>query len=55
MGPIYLVIAIDANGSVRCAQTTEPYIPAEFVQPGEIGFLIQPMEVFARHAHGIVQ
>lgn len=50
---IYLLIAVDANGRVRIAQTTDVIVPEDFVRPGEIAFVVEPIDVKARHAHEV--
>lgn len=49
----YILMAFGADGSVRCSQTTTPYVPDDFPKPGEVAFLIQPMDIKARHSHEI--
>lgn len=49
--PTYLALAIDASGSVRSALTTKPEVPEFFCRPGEIAFVIQPLDLTGRHGH----
>lgn len=49
----YLLMALDANGQVRWAQTTTPEVPEGWVRPGEVGFVIEPLDIVARHTHEI--
>lgn len=51
----YLLMAIDANGRVRWAQTTTPTVPEGFVRPGEVAIVIAPLDLVAMHAHGAFQ
>ncbi len=48
--PAYLLIAIGPNGA-RCGITTQSTVPDEFVQPGEVAFVVQPLDIRARHNH----
>ena len=52
MTPPYLLIAIAADGRARCSFTSIPVVPPDFTRPGEIAFVVQPLDVDAIHAHG---
>ena len=47
----YLVLAIQVDGTVRFAFTTEPKVPDLFCRPGEIAFVVQPLDLTGRHMH----
>lgn len=49
----YLVIAIGPGGNTRCIFTTTPEIPENWVQPGEVAFVIQPLAISETHTHGV--
>lgn len=50
---VYLLIGVGADGDIRIRQTTVSEVPENFVMPGEIAFVIQPLDIKARHMHEI--
>jgi len=50
MGEIYILIAIGPEGA-RCAQTMTPEVPEDFVRPGEIAFIVVPIDIKTKHDH----
>jgi hypothetical protein len=50
----YIVIAIGVNGVTRTAFIAEPHVPDDFVQPGEIAFVIEPLSIASRHNHEVL-
>jgi hypothetical protein len=51
MEPIYILMKVDAHGRLQASVTNHHELPDDFVQPGEIAFILNPLDVQARHNH----
>lgn len=49
----YLLIGVGVDGDIRIRQTTLSEVPENFVMPGEIAFVIKPLDIKARHMHEV--
>lgn len=49
----YVLIAINREGRVRWALTQNPVVPDGWVHRGEVGMVLSPLDVQARHFHDI--
>lgn len=51
MEPLYVLIKVDALGRLQAGMTTTPEVPDNFVQPGDVAFVVHAVDFKARHNH----
>lgn len=50
---LYLALVLQADGTHRYATVEKPRVPKGLVQPGEVGFIIEPLDMVARQNHEV--
>jgi hypothetical protein len=50
MGEIFVLFIVKTDGTVKTIFTSEQVIPDNAVEPGEIAFLLQPIDILIQQA-----